>query len=70
MQFGGDKDDFVGNDADGSGSGGEILVELTITIFVTNIPTNTMLSTTQRLHICILKMKIDINEKDEQCCVR
>ena len=31
MQFGGDKDDFVGNDADGSGGGGgEIMVELTI----------------------------------------
>ena len=44
MQFGGDKDDFVGNDADVSGSGGELLVELTITIFVisTSISTNTV----------------------------
>ena len=44
MQFGGDKDDFVGNDADGSGGGGEIIVELTITTSVisTSISTNTV----------------------------
>ena len=46
MQFGGDKDDFVGSDANGSGLGGEILVGLTITTFVIStrlrISTNTV----------------------------
>ena len=44
MQFGDVTDDFVGNDADGSGSGGEIMVELTITTSVisTSISINTV----------------------------
>ena len=61
MQFGGDKDGFVGNDADGSGSGGELLVELTITILVisTSISTNTVLAKVIKMLCYCLLIKTD-----------